>query len=161
MDIDTEKMVMVKVGDEEWIYSVVCDSRGREVTVKLYDESGKYVTEFSSEEEMREYIGGMTDVRLNGLKAIRQFRKMNHEEMAEDSFDSVREDKDEVKTEFSKRLRMLRGEMGRKMFAKVLGIEYGLEYGYETERRSPMATSLKRISERTGVSVDWLLGRDE
>ncbi len=61
---------------------------------------------------------------------------------------------------FSERLKTLRGKANKAAFSKLLGFSPPVYQRYE-EGRIPSAENLSVIAERCGVSVDWLLGREE
>lgn len=59
---------------------------------------------------------------------------------------------------FAQRLNTLRGELSQERFAKFLGISRPALGAYENGNRIPNAEVLKTISEKCGVSSDYLLG---
>ena len=61
------------------------------------------------------------------------------------------------------RLKTLRKQMGKTQtdIANYLGISYQAYAHYESGRRAPDPQSLKKLADYFGVSVDYLLGRDE
>jgi len=61
---------------------------------------------------------------------------------------------------FSDRLKLLRGNQKKAVFARRLGIPPPVYQRYE-DGRLPSAENLSVISERCSVSTDWLLGRSE
>ena len=59
---------------------------------------------------------------------------------------------------FRERFNMLRGDMTQKQFAEFLGFSRPTVALYESGERIPDAIALKTISEKCGVSSDYLLG---
>ncbi|WP_018085681.1 helix-turn-helix domain-containing protein [Desulfurispora thermophila] len=64
---------------------------------------------------------------------------------------------------FSERLRQLREnkKISRDDLASHLGLSYWAISKYETGERTPDHTTLERIADYFGVSVDYLLGRND
>lgn len=59
---------------------------------------------------------------------------------------------------FAERFAQLRGEMSQRQFADFLGISRSTIGFYENGSRLPDAATLKVISKKCDVSIDWLLG---
>lgn len=59
---------------------------------------------------------------------------------------------------FSQRLRELRGDKNQADFADSLGFKASAYGHYETGRREPSVDVILQIVEKTGTSLDWLLG---
>lgn len=62
---------------------------------------------------------------------------------------------------FAERFAQLRGEMSQRQFADFLGVSRSTIGFYENGTRLPDAATLKEISKKCDVSIDWLLGVDE
>lgn len=62
---------------------------------------------------------------------------------------------------FGKRLEELRGHRSKADFARFLGIESAVNYGRYEAGRVPDPEILCEIANRTGCTIDWLLGRVE
>jgi len=65
------------------------------------------------------------------------------------------------KSIFSLRLRSLRKDMKKASFARFLGISNPQNYQRYEDGRIPDAVILQEIANRCGVTVDWLLGRED
>lgn len=61
---------------------------------------------------------------------------------------------------FSERLKLLRGNRNKAEFARFLGIPAPMYHRYENGQ-IPKHDYLSVISKKTGKTVDWLLGKDE
>lgn len=61
----------------------------------------------------------------------------------------------------SDRIRMLRGDNSRELFAKELGLSVRSLVNYELGDRTPNTDSVMLFSERLGISSDWLLFGEE
>lgn len=61
---------------------------------------------------------------------------------------------------FSKRLKTLRGDRNKAKFSKELGIPAPMYQRYELGQ-IPKENNLRVIADKCGVTIDWLLGRDE
>lgn len=59
---------------------------------------------------------------------------------------------------FKKRLEEIIGDQDYRDFAESVGLSGNNIYSYRNGIRFPTAYALKRIAERTGKTVDWLLG---
>lgn len=61
------------------------------------------------------------------------------------------------------RLEQLRNEKGftKREMAKTLGIPYTTYVGYETGERGLNSEKIKKLSDKLGVSADYLIGRSE
>jgi transcriptional regulator with XRE-family HTH domain len=64
---------------------------------------------------------------------------------------------DSKKTTLGKRLRELRGDQNPVEFAKLLNVGKTALYAYESDARSPDATSLAMLAVHFGISIDWLV----
>lgn len=63
---------------------------------------------------------------------------------------------------FCKKLALLRGSKSQKEFAEFLGITSQSTYHrLETGKTKPDSAELEMISQKCGVTIDWLLGRDK
>jgi transcriptional regulator with XRE-family HTH domain len=69
-----------------------------------------------------------------------------------------KEEKLKTQEAFMKRLEELIGDMDYRDFAESVGLSGNNIYSYRNGIRFPTAYALKRIAERTGKTVDWLLG---
>ena len=159
-----EEMKKIPVGGKTW----ACQVGDGEGTVRIYDaETGCYVTEFESVEEMKNYLyHADTDTVNRELEAILQFRKKcdmfivlekrNRKGMPTTV---TQEEKEDLQKAFTQRIRMLRGNMGNWEFGKVLGLSGATIYSLVAGAKSVPSHTLKRIADVCGVSVDWLLGR--
>lgn len=61
---------------------------------------------------------------------------------------------------FSERLRLARGDRSQAEAARLLGISPMRLSNYESGKREPDISLLKKIVESYGVSADWLIGAD-
>ena len=160
-----DDMREVVVGSEVWKYEAFWDDPSRDSAVKLYDENGEYVTEFFTREDMWDYLSDPIGSRVAALKAIRQFRRekdrIKEKAKGEDDVRVQRDGTPELRAVFIKRFQMIRGDMSVYELGDVLGMNYATVNNYATGSRFPGGAALKRIADRCGVSVDWLLGRDE
>lgn len=66
-----------------------------------------------------------------------------------------------IRDRFAARLRGVRGQMTQAEFAQLLGISRSGYSHYESGRLEPNLQLLWSIGERTGVSIDYLLGLSE
>ena len=150
----------VEVGTEEWTYQVFYDERGNVEAVRLYNAEGDFVTEFWDIESMEKAI-------KNGpksLEVVLRFREVWKERLGEENKGIgiiTKEEKAAVQEALMRRLKMLQGEMSCAEFAKVVDLNPSVISNYSSGGRMPTAAALNRIAEKCGVSVDWLLGRDE
>lgn len=156
----------IRVGDEEWSYRIFYSEDGTEDTVRLFDADGAYVTEFFSAEDMRNYLSGEgLESRLRALQDVRRFRKeerdllRKYSESGETLIDS--ETKQEMRATLIKRFKMLMGDLSGVEMGKILGLSPGTVYNYATGGRYLSGYALRRISERCGVGIEWLLGKDK
>lgn len=73
----------------------------------------------------------------------------------------IEETQAQLQMEFMKRFEMLQGDRGYQEFADQLGLNRSTVYNYAHGVRFPTAAALANIADRSGVTVDWLLGREE
>lgn len=59
---------------------------------------------------------------------------------------------------FQERLRLLRGALSQSDFSQKIGFKQTTYSGWETGGKDPGASALMKISNKLGVSADWLLG---
>jgi transcriptional regulator with XRE-family HTH domain len=62
---------------------------------------------------------------------------------------------------FSQRLAEVRGSRSKRAFSKEIGINSPQTYQHYENGRVPDIDTLSRIATHCGVTVDWLLGRDQ
>lgn len=152
------------VGDKRWSYRIVYDDNWETQSVKVCDESGRYVTEFRDTDELRGYLKkDGSEKRIEALKAIQRFRSRVWPDAMygeEQPVGISGEEKAEGVKAFMQRIAMLQGDMSMSEFGRALGIDASMAYGYVKGRRFPGGYALRRIADRCGVTVDWLLGRD-
>ena len=63
-----------------------------------------------------------------------------------------------MKRKFAERLKELRGSMSQEEFASKIGEKQTSYSSWERGAREPVISVLENISNRLGVSTDWLLG---
>jgi len=64
-------------------------------------------------------------------------------------------------TTIAERIKLIRGSLSQKAFAEEIATSQGTIFAWETGKSLPGAELLKKISEKFGVSVDWILfGRE-
>jgi hypothetical protein len=149
------------IGDKMWAYEDGADS------VRLYSDGGTFVTAFQSKHDMMEYLYHAEADKVNKeLAALVAFRtrckSMSEQEkgkLYEVDTQITEIEKEENRKAITKRVRMLRGDMTNWEFGKIVGLNGGTIYNLVSEAKNASANTLKRVSDRCGVSMDWLLGK--
>lgn len=160
---------IIRAGDVVFYYDLCYDSNEKVKAVKLYDEKDEYITEFFSKKDLMEFFDTHTDEEiLKELGIIQSFRVRSKEWFANGgpnpfvqprNLNIRRTEKMEVQEAFLKRINMLIGDMSSADLAKILDLQPSTVYNVISGNRFPTAYFLKRIADRCGVSVDWLIGR--
>lgn len=160
-----EDPVKINIGDREYFYrEELNDERWVVDRVRIYDEDG-FIVDFLSMEEMQEYLGhacpSVINEELDVLKRFRKKCKTLEEagDYADGPMSVNNEEKSKTQEAFWKRFRMLKGDLTNSQFSKVAGINMNTTQMIQTNRRLPGMHQMKRIADRCGVTVDWLLGR--
>lgn len=161
-----EDPVKINIGEREYYYRAeLHDERWVVDRVRLYDKDG-FIVDFLSMEEMEEYLGHACPSEINKeLDVLKRFRKKCKilEELGDytDGLSMAVYDEEKSKTQeiFWKRFRMLKGDLTTYQFSKAAGINMNTTQMILTNRRLPGMHQMKRIADRCGVTVDWLLGR--
>lgn len=161
----------ITVGERQYIFTVYWNNNLEQECVKIYmdymDET-EYITQFQSVKEMKEFLSSAEPDEVNKqMDMVLKFRrhckkqleewaneKKVHGQMGED-------EKGENTKAFMKRLQMLCGDMPVRQFAWILGLNEGTVFNLLRGQRNPGVHIIKRIAEKTGVTTDWLLGRDD
>ncbi len=153
--------VVVRVGDKLYNYQVFY--KGDSEKVRFCTEDGRYITSFPSVDEMNGYLFRDWPETINSeIDSILSFREKCSGIIEKGYYyekGGVEEaEKSENTAMFIKRINILMGELNSYQFGKMVGLNPGTIYNISHGLRSPGVHILKRISERCGVSVDWLLG---
>lgn len=152
--------VKITVGGVEWYYQTFYRENGEVYVVRLYDSSGEFVREYKS-------LGSLT----GALKQIVKFQKKKDEEEAKEVREKAfrpkntirgitKEEMEEVKKAIVERLGKLKGERSLTAFADQVELSVVTIQHYVMGSSVPSVYALKRISEKCGVTIDWLLGND-
>ena len=161
-----DKAVFIKVGEKEYSYQVFYNDKGDCEAVRFYDEDG-FLAEFLSVEDMNEYLGhAEPDVINREWDMIKRFRKKCDilSSLGDMGYSDEVSISDSEKTEnhraFVQRINILKGDMSSNEFGRVIGLNQATTYNLIKGTRSPGMNPLKRIADKCGVSVDWLIGRE-
>ena len=164
-----DEVKIIPMGGRTWAYQVFYDDNGEQSAVRFYDgEDGGFVTEFESVDDMKGYLyHADADVVNMELERILKFRKKCDMFLALEKGNwkgtltaVTQREKEETQIVFTKRIRMLKGDMGNWEFGKVLGLNGATIYSLVAGAKSVPSYTLNRIADVCGVSVDWLLGRE-
>ena len=125
--------VKLNVDNVEY-YCVDRYDNGRLIGYALYTKSGKYLGTYGSvSEAVDSLIGGKPSKRIDG----------------------------DIQECFMRNIQKLKGDMTRAEFAEKLDMNGATVYQYISGRRFPSPTALVKMAEKCGVTVDWLLGKEE
>lgn len=128
------KPVAIMIGGRKWYYQSFSED-GKNI-YRLYDSNGDFLREFFEVEDMTEYV----------VKESSNGKNKTREKMQEC---------------FMRRIEELKGEMSDARFAACCNLKYESCYQYLTGRRFPTVIALAQIADAFGVTVDWLIGREE
>ena len=131
--------VKIVVGGVEWYYQTFYDGSGGAIDcVNLYDSAGSFVRSFLDFNDLMESI---QDVRI-GVVCNEDYEKKK------------------VQDTIVQRVKLLKGDMSIREFANKVDLHNTTVYNYIAGKRYPTTGALKKIADHTGVTVDWLLGRE-
>lgn len=153
--------IVIRVGDKVYSYQVFYG--GKSERVRFCAEDGRYITSFPSVDEMNGYLFRDSSEVINSeIDSILRFREKCDGIIDKGYYyekGGVEEaEKAENLAVFIKRINILMGELNSYQFGKIVGLNPGTIYNVAHGLRSPGVHILKRISEKCGVSIDWLLG---
>ena len=158
-----DNLVKFTVGGIDRYYQTFYDDAGEVKGVRLYDREGAFVREFKSLDKLMNKV--RRDARqkerkrlLDGVIAAEQYDAAQRKRLKDDWISE--EEKIATQAVFLKRFAELQGDMDNKTFAEKLGLQKGVVLNYMKGWRFPTAHAMKRIADRCGVTVDWLLGRE-
>ena len=135
--MENDKAVKMIVGGKTWYYQAVVDEDATECeAIRLFGEDGEFLKEFSSVESMTEWM--LDEVNRSQRKA-----------------------KEKMQETIMRRLEKIKGDKSDSDFAVFLGMSGGTVYQYLVGRRFPSVAALAQIADKCGVTVDWLIGRDD
>lgn len=164
-----DEVKKIPIGGRAWAYQVFYDENGVQGAVRFYDgEDGGFVTEFESVDDMKRYLyHADVDAVNSELEKILKFRKKCDAFLAPEkrSWEGAptavtQAEKEETRSVFTQRIRMLKGDMTNWEFGRVLGLNGATIYSLVAGAKSVPSYTLNRIADVCGVSVDWLLGRE-
>jgi transcriptional regulator with XRE-family HTH domain len=152
--------VKITVGGVEWYYQTFYRENGEVYVVRLYDSSGEFLREYKS-------LGTLT----GALKQIVRNQKKKEDEVArgvrESSFKwkktirgITKEEMEAVKKTIVIRLAELKGDRSLMEFSEQIELIPGTVQQYISGMSVPSVYALKRIAEKCGVTIDWLIGKE-
>ena len=103
---------------------------------RLYDENGEFLKEFTSADDMTDYLVG-------------------------ESSKSQKNTREYMQESFMRNMEKLKGDMSDSKFSAHCGLKYESCYQYLTGRRFPTVHALAQIADSCGVTIDWLVGREK
>ena len=152
--------VKITVGGKDWYYQKFYDDDGEVEAVNLYDAGGDFVREYSSLNRLTGSLGMMVRRQKEAdVKRSKGFIEVEYPQKPDAVMGITDEEKIELRKAVVERLNELRGDMLVKDFATKVGLSVVNEY--LSGNRVPTANALKRIADRCGVSVDWIIGRTD
>ena len=130
------KAVKVTIDGRVFYYQTFYDEAGKANVVKVYGSDGEYIREFWDLDSMSTWLR----------------EEVNRQQ---------RKERVDMQESFMRRFEQLKGEKSDIEFAEALEMPYGTVYQYFVGRRFPSVSALKQIAEKCGVTIDWLVGKDD
>ncbi len=159
----SDDLMEITIGEREYKYQVYYNSSWGYERVKLFESDGKYITEFPNLVKMREYLYHAEPDKVNAeIDAIKRFRE-SYESCTRKEYSAAKgkiEESEKIENQkaFTDRIGILMGDMNSNQFGVILGLNQGTVYNIVHGTRGVGMNILKRIADRCGVSIDWLLG---